>query len=122
MTCPTDLLVEPFISSDVVLGEDGMVMRQGEGRWVEVACYVIGEAGAMAALTPSVIVRAAPGTAASTLQDELQHACRCGSNAVALTPPPSSIVSQTAIEVCGHPPLLLLLSRYIKSPGIQAAY
>lgn len=100
MTPPTDLLIEPFISSDVVLGDDGLVMSQGEGRWVEVACYVVGEAGAMAALTPSVIVRPVPGTPPSTLQDELQHACRCGSNAVALTPPPASIVSQAAIEVC----------------------
>ncbi len=96
---PTELLIEPFISSDVALDGDCNLCTQGEGRWVEVACYVIGEAGAMAALTPSVIVRPQGVASGSSLHDDLQHACRGGSHAVALTPPPEGLVSTAAIEV-----------------------
>jgi len=90
------LMVEPFVDTDPITirksasGADE-VEWAGNSRWVEVTVGIIGEEGAMHALTPSVVVCERGDVL--TLEEKFESGV--GTN---LTPPPASIVTPEALK------------------------
>ncbi|CAN6715447.1 unnamed protein product [Malus baccata var. baccata] len=98
---PPELLIfEPFIETDNIIlssksrNEKGhQILWSGESRWVEITVGVVGKQGSMRSLTPSITVRESGDIL--TLEEKFQ-----GGTGINLTPPPSSIISNKALQKC----------------------
>ncbi|KAM1038336.1 hypothetical protein EV1_032673 [Malus domestica] len=98
---PPELLIfEPFIETDNIIvssksrNEKGhQILWSGESRWVEITVGVVGTQGSMRSLTPSITVRESGDIL--TLEEKFQ-----GGTGINLTPPPSSIISNEALQKC----------------------
>ncbi|CAK7336658.1 unnamed protein product [Dovyalis caffra] len=97
---PERLIFEPFIETDEIVvssksvGEQAQgLMWEGNSQWVEITVGVIGTYGAMHSLSPSVTVKETGGIL--SLEEKFQ-----GGTGINLTPPPTSIVSNEALERC----------------------
>ena len=86
---PPSLLFEEFIETDKVSVKDNKLNWQHENDWIEVTVGVLGLAGRMKALSPSITV--ASGDVLS-LEEKFQ-----GGTGVNITPPPEEYVSSAAI-------------------------
>ena len=91
-----EALLEPFIETDViriVRRPDGgeQLAWEGKSRWVEVTVGVVGPAGRMRALSPSVTVRESGDVL--SLEEKFQ-----GGTGVNLTPPPEEIMPCRSLE------------------------
>ncbi|GLT89350.1 hypothetical protein SLE2022_073350 [Rubroshorea leprosula] len=97
---PEVLIFEPFVETDdiVVLSTstNGNAQRlkwKGQSRWVEVTVGVIGKRGMMHSLSPSITVKETGDIL--SLEEKFQ-----GGTGINLTPPPTSIISNEALEQC----------------------
>jgi D-alanine--D-alanine ligase len=84
------LLFERFLVTDRLRVEAGRIELTDQGGWIEVTVGVLGERGALRALTPSFTV--AEGVVLS-LEEKFQ-----GGTGVNITPPPPSLVAPAALE------------------------
>lgn len=95
---PPELLIfEPFINTDNIIvskNENGhQILWSGQSRWVEITVGVIGKQGSMRSLSPSITVRESGDIL--SLEEKFQ-----GGTGINLTPPPSSIISNEALQRC----------------------
>ncbi|XP_015897668.4 uncharacterized protein LOC107431289 isoform X1 [Ziziphus jujuba] len=95
---PERLIFEPFIETDEIIvsskstNYSGHQLRwKGESRWVEVTVGVIGKRGSMRSLSPSITVKESGDIL--SLEEKFQ-----GGTGINLTPPPSSIISNEALN------------------------
>lgn len=97
---PEHLIFEPFIETDEIVvtskfknetGHD--LMWKGKSRWVEITVGVIGKRGSMHSLSPSVTVKESGDIL--SLEEKFQ-----GGTGINLTPPPLSIMSEKALQIC----------------------
>ena len=92
---PSDFLLEPFVETAAVRverGDDGAerVVCGGGSPWLETTVAVLGTAGDMGALTPSVTVKELGDVL--TLEEKFQ-----GGTGINLTPPPPEVVSAAVL-------------------------
>lgn len=98
---PPELLIfESFVETDEIAflskSVDGNSQRlkwRGQNRWVEVTVGVIGKLGSMHSLSPSITVKESGDIL--SLEEKFQ-----GGTGINLTPPPTSIMSNEALEQC----------------------
>lgn len=97
---PELLIFEPYVETDEIVfiskSMDGNSQRlkwRGQSRWVEVTVGVIGKRGSMHSLSPSITVKETGGIL--SLEEKFQ-----GGTGINLTPPPTSIMSNGALEQC----------------------
>uniref|UniRef100_A0A803L379 ATP-grasp domain-containing protein n=1 Tax=Chenopodium quinoa TaxID=63459 RepID=A0A803L379_CHEQI len=93
---PPELLIfEPFIETDEikVSSKSHCFTWEGRSRWVEVTVGVIGTRGSMHSLSPSVTVKETGDIL--SLEEKFQ-----GGTGINITPPPTSIISENALEKC----------------------
>ncbi|KAK9154061.1 hypothetical protein Sjap_001541 [Stephania japonica] len=96
------LIFEPFIETDEIVlssksanGDSNHLIWEGKSRWVEITVGVMGTRGAMHSLSPSITVKESGDIL--SLEEKFQ-----GGTGINLTPPPSSIISEAALERCKH--------------------
>ncbi|RZC78175.1 hypothetical protein C5167_002426 [Papaver somniferum] len=97
---PEQLLFEPFIETDPIIfsskctkANSNGLLWEGRSRWVEITVGVVGKRGEMHSLSPSVTVKESGDIL--SLEEKFQ-----GGTGINLTPPPSSIISEEALEKC----------------------
>ncbi|KAE9622274.1 putative D-alanine--(R)-lactate ligase [Lupinus albus] len=98
---PPELVIfEPFIETDEIIvtskfkNENGHGLTwKGHNRWVEITVGVVGKRGSMHSLSPSVTVKETGDIL--SLEEKFQ-----GGTGINLTPPPSSIMSAKALDIC----------------------
>ncbi|KAJ9185445.1 hypothetical protein P3X46_005083 [Hevea brasiliensis] len=98
---PPELLIfEPFIETDEIVFSSKSIsenahrlMWKGHSRWVEITVGVIGKCGSMHSLSPSVTIKETGDIL--SLEEKFQ-----GGTGINLTPPPTSIVSNEALQKC----------------------
>ncbi|KAK7294798.1 hypothetical protein RJT34_17694 [Clitoria ternatea] len=97
---PEHLIFEPFIETDeIVVASNSRnetaqgLMWKGNSRWVEITVGVIGKCGSMHSLSPSVTVKETGDIL--SLEEKFQ-----GGTGINLTPPPLSIMGETALSRC----------------------
>ncbi|GAV80851.1 Dala_Dala_lig_N domain-containing protein/Dala_Dala_lig_C domain-containing protein [Cephalotus follicularis] len=97
---PEQLIFEPFIETDEIVvsskstnGNEHRLLWNGHSRWVEVTVGVVGKLGSMHSLSPSVTVKESGDIL--SLEEKFQ-----GGTGINLTPPPTSIMSNEALEKC----------------------
>ncbi|OIV98557.1 hypothetical protein TanjilG_12143 [Lupinus angustifolius] len=98
---PPELVIfEPFIETDEIIvtskfknGNGHGLTWKGHNRWVEITVGVVGKLGSMQSLSPSVTVKETGDIL--SLEEKFQ-----GGTGINLTPPPSSIMSAKALEIC----------------------
>lgn len=97
---PQLLIFEPFVETDEIIVSSNLSSENSQGltwkgksRWVEVTVGVIGKSGAMHSLSPSVTVKESGDIL--SLEEKFQ-----GGTGINLTPPPPSIISNTALKKC----------------------
>ncbi|KAF9620432.1 hypothetical protein IFM89_012609 [Coptis chinensis] len=94
------LIFEPFVETDEIIisskspsENSHHLIWKGNNRWVEITVGVIGKRGAMQSLSPNVTVKESGDIL--SLEEKFQ-----GGTGINLTPPPSSIMSNEALERC----------------------
>ncbi|KAG0477025.1 hypothetical protein HPP92_013866 [Vanilla planifolia] len=97
---PKYLIFEPFVETDEVIvsskseGESTRhLMWKGQREWVEVTVGVMGQFGEMHSLSPSITVKEAGDIL--SLEEKFQ-----GGTGINLTPPPTMIISNEALQAC----------------------
>ncbi|KAG0478705.1 hypothetical protein HPP92_013424 [Vanilla planifolia] len=97
---PKYLIFEPFVETDEVIvsskseGESTRhLMWKGQREWVEVTVGVMGQFGEMHSLCPSITVKEAGDIL--SLEEKFQ-----GGTGINLTPPPTMIISNEALQAC----------------------
>ncbi|RZC82495.1 hypothetical protein C5167_045285 [Papaver somniferum] len=97
---PEQLLFEPFIETDPIIfsskstkANSNGLLWEGRSRWVEITVGVVGKRGELHSLSPSVTVKESGDIL--SLEEKFQ-----GGTGINLTPPPSSIISEEALEKC----------------------
>ncbi|CAL0328327.1 unnamed protein product [Lupinus luteus] len=98
---PPELVIfEPFIETDEIIvrskfknGNGHGLTWKGHSRWVEITVGVVGKLGSMHSLSPSITVKETGDIL--SLEEKFQ-----GGTGINLTPPPLSIMSVKALEIC----------------------
>ncbi|KAK1311997.1 hypothetical protein QJS10_CPA07g01232 [Acorus calamus] len=97
---PEFLIFEPFIETDEIVvssksanGDARRLVWCGQSEWVEVTVGVMGRRGAMHSLSPSITVKETGDIL--SLEEKFQ-----GGTGVNLTPPPTTIISEEALQKC----------------------
>ena len=97
---PESLIFEPFIETDEIIISTKSVddstrhlVWKGENKWLEVTVGVVGKRGEMLSLNPSITVKESGDIL--SLEEKFQ-----GGTGINLTPPPSTIMSEEALQKC----------------------
>ncbi|KAF0908581.1 hypothetical protein E2562_026630 [Oryza meyeriana var. granulata] len=97
---PESLIFEPFIETDEIIISTKSVddstrhlVWKGENEWLEVTVGVVGKRGEMHSLNPSITVKESSDIL--SLEEKFQ-----GGTGINLTPPPSTIMSEDALQKC----------------------
>ncbi|XP_006658994.1 uncharacterized protein LOC102717361 [Oryza brachyantha] len=97
---PESLIFEPFIETDEIIISNKSVddstrhlVWKGENEWLEVTVGVVGKRGEMHSLNPSITVKESGDIL--SLEEKFQ-----GGTGINLTPPPSTIMSEDALQKC----------------------
>ncbi|KAG8079235.1 hypothetical protein GUJ93_ZPchr0007g6307 [Zizania palustris] len=97
---PESLIFEPFIETDEIIISTKSVddstrhlLWKGDNEWLEVTVGVIGKRGEMHSLNPSITVKESGDIL--SLEEKFQ-----GGTGINLTPPPSTIMSNDALQKC----------------------